>query len=370
MMSESKLKVINIGAGTTGTRDLARLICKEFGVVTLHHTAVCNTNYHGITEQFAPLKWYFDVEAFIFLKFYHEVLLDAVLNYDFLTDDPLAQLIQDVLTIVPNISVLSTIRDPVIWARRRKEQHMDAVICHPDLWTFPGVLHPFDFIGCLHAVSDDNKMEKKKKLVGDALVTIQNISEASLASAFIQYNTISLHQVLAARRPLQVFCFWDYPYQQKTLKKQPSSPVRTTQRVLNNFWKDSNTTRCFLKHHHRTTPRDIKMSKLRTNRLLTKFSFGNDSSHVDDPHFFPSSSHGLDDNIHNTVTSHDAFYLFDSGSNRGGSNSGSNDLSQPQQQAFYHLGICIVWLTLLCFFLIFVVIMKRTRRRPSFQLSH
>lgn len=244
------LKAINIGAGTTGTRDLTRLICKEFGVISLHHTAVCNTNFHGITEQYAPLAWYFDTKASDFLLFYKDVLKEALQQYEFITDDPFAQMFPDVLLAAPHISVIATLRDPLMWARKRKEKHPSAAICHESLWSHPGVFHPFDFVGCLQAVGD--------KTVGDAILTIRNVTEVSLANAFVQYNTVSFHQVLAAGCPLQVFCFWDLS------REQHSAP--RLKKTLRTFWNSSDLTSNFLSRKY-----NGNQAKLRTNRNLVKW---------------------------------------------------------------------------------------------------
>ena len=254
---EITLKVVNIGAGTTGTRDLARLICKEFGLKTLHYTAVCNTPYHGVAEQFSPLRLYFDIKASDFLRFYYkEVLLEVLTQYELLTDDPLAQLLPDILLAVPDVSILATLRDPLSWARRRKEKHPRAVICQPLLWDHPNVLHPFDFIGCLQQAGDQT--------VGEAIVLVQNISETSLASAFVLYNTVSLHQVLAAGCPVQAFCFWDMPAEQHSTTRMTSK--------LRHFWRKSPSTARFLKKRKKIA-KNLPSALLRTNRNLTKYKF-------------------------------------------------------------------------------------------------
>jgi hypothetical protein len=45
--------------------------------------------------------------------------------------------------------VFATLRDPIVWATRRVEQHPNTLICRQELWNDPTVFHPFDLIGCL-----------------------------------------------------------------------------------------------------------------------------------------------------------------------------------------------------------------------------
>ena len=254
-----KIKLINIGLGTTGTRDLARMLCEEFRVVSLHYTASCNTYHHGIAEQFAPLRWYFDVKASDFLLFCSRVVAELVEEYEYLTDDPFAELFLEIFPIAPHISVLATLRDPTKWAKRRKEMHSLSVICHYSLWTNTDVFHPFDIFGCLHAVGPERR-------VGEALITLQNISEDLLAQAFIQYYTISFHHVLASGCPLRVFCLWDLP-----AKKHSISRLAIT---LNQFWKENRVTQPFPSRSGDGGLVAKQICKLRTNRILQKYDFG------------------------------------------------------------------------------------------------
>ena len=68
----------------------------------------------------------------------------------FLTDSPSDVLLPEIISMVPHIKVIATYRDPKKWGARRLRTHGPTqLICRPELWNLPTVLHPFDIIGCL-----------------------------------------------------------------------------------------------------------------------------------------------------------------------------------------------------------------------------
>jgi hypothetical protein len=107
-----KLKYINIGAGTTGSRTIHRLFCEELGVISLHYSDSCNS---AARERNKLLTWYNHVTkcaansknncaCIDVLKSVTDRILSISRTFEFVSDTPVDMLFQEFHAIAPHVS--------------------------------------------------------------------------------------------------------------------------------------------------------------------------------------------------------------------------------------------------------------------------
>jgi hypothetical protein len=204
--SQITLRALNLGTGTTGTRSINQRICHVFKIKTLHYDKECNTNHtlSAVVEQWivnlvlCSTKRCFSAH---FLNSYPQILQTILTRYEYVSDFPMGEIFADLIFFVPNLIVISSLRDPKIWARRRLHEHAQTPICHPSLWNHSLVHHPFDLIACLTL----------RRYTNDALVPISDFTEHidQLISAYIQYNSFNYVLSLSRNMAYYPLCLWD-----------------------------------------------------------------------------------------------------------------------------------------------------------------
>jgi hypothetical protein len=111
-----------------------------------------------------------------------------------------AEIFPDLIGLRPWALITASYRDPMAWAKRRKEEHGMVSVCHRSLWNTSGVLHPYDYIGCL----------KTKSNVKDALViAAKKLSIPEMASAYIKMNTVNAFLALSKGVSFLPICIFD-----------------------------------------------------------------------------------------------------------------------------------------------------------------
>lgn len=151
-------------------------------------------------------------------------------NFEFVSDFPFGEIFPDLLLWVPNLIVISSLRDPMIWAKRRLEEHGNTPICHPSLWNHALVYHPFDIIACLSL----------REYTNEALVPIsflKNIDQ--LIAAYVKYNTFNFVFATSQNLAYHTICLWD-----------PEITGDNGQMALTEIWKLYPQTQSFLKRIH------------------------------------------------------------------------------------------------------------------------
>jgi hypothetical protein len=235
--SKITLRAINIGTGTTGTRSINQRICQLFKVKTIHYDKECNTPHLPSEKTTIPVQqWIVNLVhcstrpcfSTHFLISYPHILTRILTQYEFVSDFPMGEILTDLVFFVPNLIVISSLRDPRIWARRRLQEHAQTPICHPSLWDHALVHHPFDLIACLTLRPRTN----------EALIPISALSEDidQLISAYIQYNSYNYILTLSKNISFTPLCLWD---------THQSSP-NNLQHLLSNIWSSHSETQSFL----------------------------------------------------------------------------------------------------------------------------
>ena len=230
----ASLKSVNVGSGTTGTRGLNAAVCEGFGIKTIHYALECNSELSDAAIQqwsiaiiICANEKHLNCRSDDLLSRYPAVLKSLVTNYAFASDFPIGEILPDVIQLVPDITIVATLRPPSAWTTRRFEEHANTVVCHPSLWTDNTVLHPFDIISCL----------RLKQLVHHAVVPIAHFRRLPhgfdmIRNAFIQFNSFNYHLAQSTRRPYLPLCLWD----------SQSTGKQDLHNILSHFWETYPTT--------------------------------------------------------------------------------------------------------------------------------
>lgn len=204
------VKYINIGAGTTGTTTLFQDVCWASNMTGSHWGRRC-LDRGG--NSVALYEWY--VRMFNCTEGYHDSCnrIDAIRIYyenfrksmssggTYWTDSPASEAFVDALRLNPEMSVIATYRNPDEWAYKRRGLHNRSLICSPSLWNRPGVLHPFDYIGCLRAATGST--------VEGVIVQLADVTRDMLKHAYIKMSTVNAFHVALHDRPFLPICAFD-----------------------------------------------------------------------------------------------------------------------------------------------------------------
>jgi hypothetical protein len=159
------LSVVNSGSGTTGTHAFFDSMC-QYDYKGVHFRLSCNypadVPKKTIAKRQALEQWHVMITQCV-LSFSQKkscqsqrmlnklkiALVDALSVIEFITDSPTDVIFSELIAIAPKIQVVGTYRNPTAWAKRRSRTHTTQLICRPELWSHPTILHPFDLLGCL-----------------------------------------------------------------------------------------------------------------------------------------------------------------------------------------------------------------------------
>ena len=263
--ADIKLRAVNIGSGTSGTRSINELVCCHFSLATIHWTSSCNDRKTpGYAKAFMSLimsctkdQNSANCESWKILALYGKALYEILTTYEFASDFPIAESFPDLLHFVPDMSVIYSVRHPSSWVKSRISEHGSSPICHPRLWNHPNVLHPFDIIGCIAST----------RHVHDALIPQRKLStrgtlEHHLQQAYLLYNQFNVHFLQAHRIPVMVICLWDVL----------STRDRDLIHILQNHWETSLMTAPLLgRKAHKECPKTVYRtpSKKNIDKIMT-----------------------------------------------------------------------------------------------------
>ena len=250
------LSVVNSGSGTTGTHSVYDSMCalKYKGV---HFRLSCNNpddpqsqSAESKSKRQALEQWHVMLTQCVLsssqqqhclsptvLNKLRRALRDAFSVIEFFTDSPTDVIFPEIIALAPaTIKVIGTYRNPSVWAKRRLRTHgTTQLICRPELWSQPTILHPFDLLGCLLYIPHSNS--ESSFYPSDALMTtfeyingvsfdiFKQSSETeradfarlkghkldSLAKAYQLMNTVNMHLLQAREMEFLPVCLWDLP---------------------------------------------------------------------------------------------------------------------------------------------------------------
>lgn len=190
------LRVVNFGAGTTGTTTLYNIMCNSYAVPSLHFRRICHS-----TASNPLMHWYTHVvrcassvtpiavcQSGHLLSRLQLALQRVATTMTFVTDSPIDGIFTELLAASPQAAILNSCRDPATWAQRRMYGHSNAIICAHRHWNY--ILHPFDYIGCLqHSTS-----------AAEAFVTLQDfVNASSLSELAVAYKTMDEYNTRVAQ---------------------------------------------------------------------------------------------------------------------------------------------------------------------------
>lgn len=206
-------RYVNIGSGTTGTKSIFHILCTSFNMSGLHWGMHCSNG--NMREHRSPLMtWVLDLTRCVskfkkehcnrksFVRRYRDGMSIALAaGGSFWADTPVSNSFVDIISIHPDLSIISTYRNPIAWVRRRKANHDDDLICNPVLWNHPGLVHPFDLYGCLRIRSDE--------VVSGDFKFIRDLTDDQLRAAYVRMNNVNTHLAVKSGRPFLPVCLWD-----------------------------------------------------------------------------------------------------------------------------------------------------------------
>jgi len=239
------LRVVNSGSGTTGTHSIYDQMC-ELKYDSVHFRLVCNfqselssvdkskrqalESWHVTTTQCvlsSTRKKRCSVQEIVGKL--SQAVVDTLSEVEFITDSPMDVVFPEIMAHVPSVKVVGTYRSPKAWAKRRVKTHTTQLICRPELWNDPLVLHPFDVVGCLQRNSGgfatDSLMTLFEYINGVNFTTFKQSTELERSEYLRQYgndismveaayqamNTVNRDLAVAAHADFLPICLWDLP---------------------------------------------------------------------------------------------------------------------------------------------------------------
>ena len=212
-MMSSKLKAVDIGAGTTGTRFLFGVVCGSLNLRGYHWTARCSQPNGPTHLAGNPLAswWIFLIgcirnaphetessgcESDVAVEKLDRELKKVLDEVDILMDSPMDAIYAHYAPYMSDALTFMTIRDPMEWAvKRHKEHPVEPLMCKPEIYALGHAYHPYDIISCL----------KSTKFVHQAIMTEKDTSRS--AEGYVAMNTYNA----AMASHLHIMCLWDAP---------------------------------------------------------------------------------------------------------------------------------------------------------------
>mmetsp|Transcript_16878 Transcript_16878/g.25419 ORF Transcript_16878/g.25419 Transcript_16878/m.25419 type:complete len:368 (+) Transcript_16878:184-1287(+) len=217
------LKIISIGPGTTGTRTIYSALCSVLHIRAWHYNSLCkeveSADFKVVKRMNGDVE-YFETPRSGLLKI-TDALMAIRRSAPAIVDTPASELFIDLSLSTPNAAIILSMRDPKEWALRRATIHAhETVICDRKLWDLPGVLHPFDFVGCLQSCRSCSRplvslheyiygqpFSKFHKIDRTDITPAVAVRLKTLEEAYVRMNTV--HACLASKRDFLPVCLWD-----------------------------------------------------------------------------------------------------------------------------------------------------------------
>lgn len=206
--SANRLRAVDIGAGTTGTRFLFKVVCESIHLRGYHWTTPCankgghnplvswwgylihcvqnaahDTDSSGCESDEAVKKLDYELKQIV-----HEVQV--------LMDTPMDTIYAHYASYMKDALTLMTIRDPMEWAVKRRSEHpSEPLMCKPEVFALGHAHHPYDIMSCL----------KSTEFVHQAIKIEKNLTR--VAEGYVAMNTYNA----ALASHLHIMCLWDAP---------------------------------------------------------------------------------------------------------------------------------------------------------------
>ena len=205
--SDMKLRLVNIGSGTTGTRFLYKVICDELKLQGLHWWSDCKLSddaynplamwweyiRHCTILRAAPAVQYVCKTSFA-LKMLDDEVKRLIKEVQVLSDSPIDVIYAEYASYMGNALTIHTVRDPNVWAVKRLAQHSGhTIMCRPEVYALGKARHPFDIPACL----------KSAEYIHDALVDEKDTKR--IAEGYVEMNTYNAR----IAKNLHIMCLWD-----------------------------------------------------------------------------------------------------------------------------------------------------------------
>mmetsp|Transcript_18826 Transcript_18826/g.31524 ORF Transcript_18826/g.31524 Transcript_18826/m.31524 type:complete len:323 (-) Transcript_18826:294-1262(-) len=237
--SDLKVKIINAGAGTTGSSTVHGLLCNDFKN-SIHFYGDCaGEDVFGDTVlTFRKLGQCAIQQKTSDNFFCNSTLLrqnlvssttNALLRFEAVGDTPMQWFAAMISSWVPELAIIITVRDPDDWVAKRRHFHSSHpdILCHPQYWDHPSLLHPFDIYACLKLDEDATKVliDSNNIAVGDS---------RKYGEAFVVANIVNAHLVPRSRL-LLINLFEDVQFKGYDREKTGTEELRRIRQfALNN----------------------------------------------------------------------------------------------------------------------------------------
>lgn len=218
IVGHPRLKIINCGAGGTGTFIVSEILSKHGYVPSLHYRQMLvDIRLTKDRSELSPILHHSLRNCA--LKFNNEsscvtkLILTKISNFvktvskNFMTisDTPMSWLCVEFATRVPKILIMISERNNTDLVNYRLGGKVEDVLCKPEFWDHRNVMHPFDIVGCLQLVS--LYASASSALTTTGAIAKQQGSEVVVA-AYEKMNEIHKIVVRSSRvLPLTVFGF-------------------------------------------------------------------------------------------------------------------------------------------------------------------
>eukprot|EP00602_Paraphysomonas_sp_CaronLab_P008758 CAMPEP_0185037650 /NCGR_PEP_ID=MMETSP1103-20130426/32373_1 /TAXON_ID=36769 /ORGANISM="Paraphysomonas bandaiensis, Strain Caron Lab Isolate" /LENGTH=275 /DNA_ID=CAMNT_0027575727 /DNA_START=154 /DNA_END=978 /DNA_ORIENTATION=- len=235
IQQKNTIKLINPGAGTTGTTEVFTVVCNEMHLKSWHSPYQCG--HRGFNSHVLAFDQALKRPG-VSIKNSLKNRLRLFTSGFYITDDPVRGFFSELLVLSPQAGIAMTFREPTSWLHSRISHHPGVKICLPSLWDHPSVLHPYDISGCLSATGyrpakaitnlghyvtgqpTPFHLRRRRLEKGGPFQEKYWLQDRvqELVEAYIQANTMIIYLTLASGRPFLPICLWDMvPYNKNDL---------------------------------------------------------------------------------------------------------------------------------------------------------
>jgi hypothetical protein len=242
---EITVKIVNAGMGTTGTHN-THYCAAARNLSTLHwieqaahnssqiraslmkHHELYLTLYRCVMDyQINPELWreehlradkpsylcITDIWKEKYIEALIEILTSGVVA---LHDVPYTNFMPQILALAPNITVVHTLRNPIVWAVRRLKTHFDgSIICARDIMTRKNISSYFNLFECMEG---SNILGEHLQGTGLAYRLDKGGSNTEYAQLLFAAKCVEHHRFIRRLVPSSQYfqlCVWDYDFDRK-----------------------------------------------------------------------------------------------------------------------------------------------------------
>lgn len=200
-----RLKLVNVGAGTTGTKYVAITFYQNLHLRGFHwkNKKIIHPGPNLL------MHWWMTIALCVsetdtkrsdkcksqsLLQSLHESFAELFNGTDFFTDSPIDVTYAAYAQYLEHAVITMTLRDPIKWATRRISIHPEyCIVCNAKVYALGQARHPMDILVCLNST----------EYAYQALVNEHNVQ--ALARAFTEMNSYNA----AISKKLHIICLWD-----------------------------------------------------------------------------------------------------------------------------------------------------------------